>query len=130
VNHRRKAFAIALLATTALAVTTLSYAHHSFAMYDSANQIKIEGVVKDFQWSNPHVWIQILVPNDKGGEDEWGVECTSVNFLMRRGWTKRTLKPGDKISVTLSPLRDGSKGGSFRAVNSLNGAPLKLEAQE
>ena len=105
-------------------------AHHSFAMYDSTRTITIEGKVKDFQWTNPHVWIQVLVPNDKGGVDEWGVECTSVNFLTRRGWTKHTLKAGDRISVTLSPLRDGSKGGSFKGVNSLNGAPLELTPEE
>jgi hypothetical protein len=58
------------------------------------------------------------------------VECTSVNFLERRGWSKHTFKAGDKVSITLSPLRDGSKGGSFRAVNTLNGAPLKVEAEE
>lgn len=106
------------------------FAHHSFAIYDSAHQVTIEGTVKEFQWTNPHVWIHVLVKNGNGGEDEWSVECTSVNFLERRGWSKHTFKAGDKVSITLSPLRDGSKGGSFRAVNSLNGAPLKVEAEE
>lgn len=104
-------------------------AHHSFAIYDSTRQVTIEGTVKEFQWTNPHVWIHVLVHTDKG-DDLWQVECTSVNFLARKGWTKQTLKPGDKVSITLSPLRDGSKGGSFRGVNSLNGAPLVLEPDE
>jgi len=105
-------------------------AHHSFAMYDSTRQITLVGVVKELQWTNPHVWIQVLVPNATGGEDEWGVECTSVNFMTRRGFTKHTLKPGDKISVTISPLKDGSHGGSFKSINSLNDAPLILEPQD
>ena len=111
-------------------VTQPALAHHSFAMYDSARQITIEGVVKEVQWANPHVWIQIMVPNAAGSEEEWSVECTSVNFMTRRGFTRHTIKAGDKISVTLSPLKDGSHGGAFKAVNSLNGAPLTLEPQE
>ena len=105
-------------------------AHHSFAMYDNTKQVTIEGVVKEVQWTNPHVWIQVLVANAAGGQDEWGIECTSVNFMTRRGFHKHTIKPGDKISVTLSPLKDGSHGGAFRSVNSLNGAPLTLEPED
>ena len=90
----------------------------------------IEGTVKEFQWTNPHVWIHVLVKNDKGAEEEWNVECTSVNFLSRRGWSRQTFKAGDKVSITLSPLRDGSQGGSFRTVNSINGAVPKFEAEE
>lgn len=105
-------------------------AHHSFAMYDNGKQITIEGVVKELQWTNPHVWIQIMVPNTTGGQDEWSVECTSVNFMMRRGFSKHTIKAGDKISVSLTPLKDGSHGGAFKGVNSLNGAPLTLESED
>jgi hypothetical protein len=122
-----RTFAMVLLATVTAAPTQ---AHHSFAMYDSTRTITIEGTVRDFQWTNPHVWIQVLVPDGKGGSEEWGVECTSVNFMSRRGWTKRTLKAGDRISITLSPLRDGSRGGSFKGVNSLNGAPLELTPED
>ena len=105
-------------------------AHHSFAMYDNGKQVTIEGVVKELQWTNPHVWIQVLVPNAKGGQDEWSVECTSVNFMVRRGFSKTTIKAGDKISVSLTPLKDGSHGGAFKGVNSLNGAPLQLESED
>jgi len=107
-----------------------AFAHHSFAMYDSGKQITIEGVVKEVQWTNPHVWIEVMVPNAAGGQDEWSVECTSVNFMIRRGFSKHTVKPGDRISVSLSPLKDGSHGGSFKGINSLNGAPLKLKPQD
>ncbi|MEO6081202.1 MAG: DUF6152 family protein [Steroidobacteraceae bacterium] len=122
-KHLKLMILLALLPVAALA-------HHSFAIYDSAHPVTIEGTVKEFQWTNPHVWIHVMARNEKGGEEEWHVECTSVNFLTRRGWSKHTFKPGDKVSVTLSPLRDGSKGGSFRTVNSLNGAPLQVEVEE
>lgn len=108
----------------------LALAHHSFAIYDSAHQKTVEGTVKEFQWTNPHVWIHVMVKNDKGAEDEWSIECTSVNFLERRGWSKHTFKPGDKVSITLSPLRDGSNGGSFRTVNNINGVVPKFDAEE
>jgi len=124
----------AALCMTLVCVAFLSarpaVAHHSFAMYDSNRPVTLVGVVKELQWTNPHVWIQVMVPNASGGQDEWGVECTSVNFMTRRGFTMHTIKPGDKISVTISPLRDGSHGGSFRTINSLNGAPLHLEPQD
>ena len=105
-------------------------AHHSSAMFDATKTTELTGTVKEFQWTNPHVWIHVNVKDANGAEEEWHVECTSVNFLARRGWSKRTFKPGDKVSITLSPLRDGSKGGSFRTVNSLNGAPLQVESEE
>jgi hypothetical protein len=122
-----RTLAMVVLATVLVAPIQ---AHHSFAMYDSTRTITIEGTVRDFQWTNPHVWIQVLVPDGRGGSEEWGVECTSVNFMSRRGWTKHTLKAGDRISITLSPLRDGSRGGSFKGVNSLNGAPLELTPED
>ncbi|MEO8306899.1 MAG: DUF6152 family protein [Pseudomonadota bacterium] len=108
----------------------VAQAHHSFAIYDSSRQLTIEGTVKEFQWTNPHVWIHVMVKNDKGVEEQWNVECTSVNFLERRGWSRHTFKLGDKVSITLAPLRDGSKGGSFRKVNSINGVEPRFEAEE
>jgi hypothetical protein len=120
---------IGLAAVAAFGAQPVS-AHHSFAMYDNGKQITIEGVVKELQWTNPHVWIQVLVPNAKGGQDEWSVECTSVNFMVRRGFNKTTIKAGDKISVSLTPLKDGSHGGAFKGVNSLNGAPLTHESED
>jgi len=126
VNAMKHLKLLALLVLLPLAAS----AHHSFAIYDSTHQVTIEGTVKEFQWTNPHVWIHVMVKNDKGAEEEWAIECTSVNFLTRRGWSRQTFKPGDKVSITLSPLRDGSKGGSFRTVNTLNGAVPKFEAEE
>jgi hypothetical protein len=88
-------------------------AHHSFDMFDMTKQMTITGTIKDFQWTNPHTWTWIDVPNDKGGVDTWGIEGMSPNFLGRRGWNKHTLNPGDKVTITIYPLKDGQKGGTF-----------------
>ncbi len=120
----------ALLGLAALAgIATPALAHHSFAMFDREHKKQLSGTVKEVQWTNPHVWIQINVPNEKGVVEEWGVEFTSVNFMTRRGWNKDTVKAGDKIVLTISPLKDGSHGGGFREVVSVNGKPLELEPE-
>ena len=88
-------------------------AHHSFEMFDMSKVFTITGTIKEFQWTNPHTFTWIDVPNDKGGVDTWAIEGMSPNFLGRRGWTKHTLNPGDKVTITIAPLKDGQKGGTF-----------------
>ena len=120
---RRRLTAIAL----ALAVApTPALAHHSFAMFDRDKPVPLTGVVKDFQWTNPHVWIQVMAPDAKGVTQEWGVECTSVNFLRREGWDKDSLKPGDKVKLMIFPLKDGSHGGQLNKLVELNGSDRSL----
>ena len=101
-------------------------AHHSFAMFDRDHPTMVEGVVKEFQWTNPHVWIELTVADAKGVEQEWGVECTSVNFMRREGWDRTSLKPGDKVRLLMFPLKDGSHGGQFNKLIELNGSPSNL----
>ncbi len=124
-----KHFGAALLALAMICVIAPApaRAHHSFAMFDREHPVVLQGTVKDFQWTNPHVWIQILVPAKAGGGDqEWGLECTSVNFMRREGWDRTSLKAGDKIKVTVYPLKDGSHGGQFGGLVELNGSPSNL----
>jgi hypothetical protein len=90
-------------------------AHHSFAMFDFGKTVVLKGVVKEFQWTNPHVLIWVLADDPAGGPPQlWSAELTSPGNLKRMGWTKRTLNPGDRVEVQISPLRDGSHGGGFR----------------
>jgi hypothetical protein len=96
----------------ALGAGTVS-AHHSFAAFDTSAEKTVTGTVKQFDWTNPHTWIWVDVANGKGGTDTYGFEGMSPNYLARRGWSKSTLKPGDTISVTYRPMRDGSNGGMF-----------------
>ncbi len=93
--------------------TSLAVAHHSAAAFDAGQQKVISGTVKKFDYSNPHTWVWLDVPNDQGGMDTWGVECMSPNFLNRRGWTRTTLKPGDKLTITVRPMKNGEKGGMW-----------------
>ena len=99
-------------------------AHHSFAMFDRDKQVSLTGTVRDFQWTNPHSWIEIDVPNASGGADKWGVELNSPNNLARQGWRSNVLKPGDKVTVVLNPLRSGEHGGLFLQVTLPDGRVL------
>jgi hypothetical protein len=96
-------------------------AHHSFAMYEPTKTLTFKGTIKSFQWTNPHVVVWILVqPEGGGAAQEWSLETTSPGVLTRSGWTRQSLKAGDRVSVTLSPLRDGSRGGSLNSVTLLD----------
>ena len=80
-------------------VSPVALAHHSFAMFDLARVVTVEAVVKEVQYTNPHVWIQIMVPDDKGGETEWSIEAGAPGMMTRAGWKSSTLKPGDKVTL-------------------------------
>ncbi len=108
------------LAALALAPAGAALAHHSFAMFDQTKQVSVTGTVKSFQWTNPHAWIEI---EDSSGK-VWGIELNSPNNLIRQGWKRTALKPGDKATVVLNPLRDGRPGGLFNAVTLPNGTML------
>jgi len=95
-------------------------AHHSFAMFDFEKTVSIEGTIRQFQWTNPHVVIWVDVPSAEGEEPKlWAVEITSPGNLMRAGWTKRSFNPGDRVSVSLGPLRNGRTGGAFQGAKNL-----------
>ena len=98
-------------------------AHHSFAMFDQSKTVTLTGTVSAFQWTNPHSFIEIDVP--KGGATEhWSIELNSPNNLTRQGWKRTSVKPGDKVTITLNPLRDGKKGGLFNTIQLPDGKIL------
>ena len=89
-------------------------AHHSAAaVFDMNAEKTMTGVVKQVDWTNPHIWIWLNVPNASRQVETWGFEGMSPNFLARRGWTRNSLLPGMRIAVTFRPLRDGKAGGMF-----------------
>ncbi len=102
-----------LLATTALLTTTAALAHHSFAMFDQSKTVTLEGVVKDFRWTNPHVFIELTAKSEGGADEAWSIEMTSPEHLARAGWRPGTLKPGDKLTLLIHPLIDGDRGGQY-----------------
>src|ERR1700749_343224 len=82
-------------------------AHHSFALFDAQKSMTLEGRVKQFQWTNPHTWIELMVVDAAGKEAEWSIEASSAITMSRQGWTRTALKPGDHVLVVIHPLKDG-----------------------
>jgi hypothetical protein len=99
-------------------------AHHSFSVFDMTTSKEIEGEVVEFQWTNPHTWTWIDVTNADGSKTRWGLEGMSPNFLGRRGWSKNTFKPGDKIKATLWPLKSGEPGGTLQRATLPDGSEV------
>ena len=91
---------------------------------DRTRTVTISGVVKEFRWTNPHSWIDLEVADAKGAPTVWSIEMNPPPYLVRSGWKASTLKPGDKISVTLNPIRTGEPGGIFVSVTLADGRVL------
>jgi hypothetical protein len=102
----------AVLVACAVLAATAAWAHHSAAMFDDEKVLELTGTVKELQWTNPHIWIQVIVEKD-GVKTEWSLEGGSPNSLSRRGWRSTTFKPGDAVIVRLNPMKDGSPAGGF-----------------
>jgi len=116
----RKLVAGALLLAVPLAP---ALAHHSFAMFDQKKVMTLKGTVTEFQWTNPHSFLEIDVPS--GGKiQHWSIELNSPNNLKRQGWLRTSIKGGDKVTVRINPLRDGKPGGLFLDVVLPNGKVL------
>jgi hypothetical protein len=116
----------ALCLTVAIAALPIAaIAHHSYAMFDLSQTVTLQGTIRDFQWTNPHSWIWIDVPDATGVAQQWGIEGMSPNYLARRGWSKHTLNPGDKVSLVIHPLKGVERGGSFMSVTLPNGTVMR-----
>ena len=99
-------------------------AHHSFAMFDHVNRITLAGTVTRFEWTNPHVYIELDVPDGKGGAKHYSIECASVNVLMRTGWKFTDVHKGDKVKLLVNPLKDGTAGGMLETATFADGRTL------
>ncbi len=96
-----------------LFLTPVVVAHHSFAMFDSDRFVETEATVVEFQWTNPHVWIEIMVTDVTETANQWSIEGGGKNTLFRSGWRPNTFEPGDVISIRYHPMHDGSHAGGF-----------------
>jgi hypothetical protein len=112
------AFGIALL------VAPLAVAHHSNVAFEVTKVITITGVVKEFRWANPHTWVTLTVDDGKGKKVDWSVEGRAPSVLLRAGWTKNSIKPGDTITVDMSPAKDGTNTGLIARVTKADGTIL------
>src|SRR5436190_8300946 len=99
------------LAVLAAALASPAVAHHSFAMFDNTRSITLHGKVTAYQWTNPHAYLEVDADEPGGGARHYTLEMTSINMMSRGGWTSRTVKPGDVVTVIVAPLRDGRPGG-------------------
>jgi hypothetical protein len=117
-NHARPRRAL-IAGLAALAVTAAAFAHHSFEMFDHDHQVKLNGTVKGFQWTNPHVYIELEgrdAKDEKSEPHHYTIECASPGILNRIGWKFNMIKPGDVITVIIAPLRSGEPGGLLKEV--------------
>jgi hypothetical protein len=113
-----------LLALAVLLASSAACGHHSMAMFDGSRQLSLSGTVREFQWGSPHCYIQLLVSAGAPQPEEWSLEMGAPMYLYRLGWRPSTLKPGDKISITLRPLRDGTHGGLLLRATTVDGRQL------
>ena len=103
--------------------STSVQAHHSFARFDAQRQVTVQGTVKDFQWTNPHSWIKLVVER-RGRSEQWAIELPGASGLERQGWMPKTITPGMVVTTTIHPLRDGTNGGQFLELKLLDGTVL------
>jgi hypothetical protein len=119
----------ALLGMALLLADPPAMAHHSGGLWDQTKTLTLNGTVRQFQWTNPHCFIQLVVPQNETGtasakDQEWSIEMASPYQVLTGGWRPATLKPGDKIKVTVHPARDGTPAGNFIAATGSDGHPL------
>jgi hypothetical protein len=115
---------VAILAGLALAATSAAVAHHTYSMFDARRQVTLHGTVREFQWTNPHCFLQVVVPGARARE-EWSIQMDSPQTLYRKGWRPGALKPGDAVSVIIHPTRAGSRSGQFMSGTGPDGKPLR-----
>jgi len=113
-------------AVMAVALAAPALAHHSPAAFDRTKKVTLVGTVKEFRWQNPHTWIEVEVPDEKDKSKlvVWGVELTSPTYLIRAGWKSNIIKPGDKVTVVVNPVRSGEPSGIFVSLTLADGRTL------
>jgi hypothetical protein len=112
------------LGVSLLAMPTVAFAHHSRVMYEPMKTMTIKGTVKEFSWQNPHSWLYVVARNERGQSATWALEANSAGNLARDGWKADSLKPGDLISVTFRPMKDGSRAGLLGTATLADGRML------
>jgi hypothetical protein len=110
---RRHRLTAVLAVGALLALTGTVTAHHSFAMFDQENPLDLVGTVQEFKFASPHAFILLRVKGDDGNATVWNLEGVSPSSLVRDGWSSKTLKPGDELTLTIVPLRSGAPGGAW-----------------
>jgi hypothetical protein len=121
--------ATCLVLATAMLSPMPAASHHSNVAYEVNKVITISGVVKTFEWVNPHTWLTVVVDDGKGGKVEWACEGRAPGILTRAGWTRSILKAGETVTVDMSPAKDGSKVSIIARVTKADGTILSNQPQ-
>jgi hypothetical protein len=121
--HAFQWFGAALLAV-ALATPPAVFAHHSFTMFDMTKHITLNGTVTSFEWTNPHAYIEIDAPDEKGVTKHWSIELGSPSILMQSGWKFNSIHAGDKVTLLINPLKSGANGGFLTQATLTDGKVL------
>jgi hypothetical protein len=104
-------------------------AHHSFAMFEHDKTVTLDATVESVEWSNPHIWVNLMTNAQDGGPEKWGIEAGATNTMLRFGWKRNTLKPGDKVTAIVHPMKDGSHSGSLVKLITSTGQELVIGVQ-
>jgi hypothetical protein len=119
-----RAVVTSLVMAAALLTSTPAQSHHSNVAYEVTKVITVTGVVKEFQWVNPHTWLHVTVDDGKGGKVVWVAEGRAPGILLRAGWTRSSLKGGETVTVDMSPAKDGTPTGIIARVTKSDGSIL------
>lgn len=115
---------LAVVTVACFAAAPAALAHHSTSMFEPEKRVTLTGIVKEFQWTNPHAWIQVTITAPDGTTADWSFECGSPNTLSRQGWKPSTLKPGDEVTLVANPMKDGTSAGLMYTVALADGRTL------
>ena len=113
-----------VLVVSLVSLSSVVAAHHSPAMFDMQKRVTLRGTVREFQWTNPHSYIQLVVKDKRGKDVEWSLEMAAPTYLYNNGWRPSTLKRGDTIVATIAPLAKGTPGGLVIMVTTTDGRKL------
>src|SRR5258706_7982058 len=120
----RRSVRVAILTAGLAAIALPAIAHHSFAMFDTTRRVTLAGTVTAFEWTNPHAYIELDVPDEKGAIKHWSIELGSPSILMQGGWKFKDLKYGDKVTAVVSPLKNGQSGALLSSITMPDGRVL------
>ncbi len=117
----------AVLALTAVLSlgASVALAHHAFSMYDTKVYKTVDGTVTNYLWANPHTMVEFVVVDAKGASQAYKAECSPINMIGRKGWTSRSLAPGDKVKFVIHPNRENEKYGLLVSATKTDGTVLK-----
>ncbi len=125
----RQGVAAVVLCAASLALVRVASAHHSTAMFEWGKEKALSGTVETYRWTQPHTFIWVIVQPEHGTKQEWGLEGMSPSWLGRRGWSRHTLSPGDKVSIVYYPLKDHRPGGFYVRIKLPDGRMIEALPQ-